>query len=166
MILKALSLLQPWASLVAIGAKRIETRSWLTLYRGPLVICASRAWTNEARALFYRAPFCQVLLPHFTEHWQMPVGRAVCLVDLVGCYRIHDDPDLQFSQICREQWQRERTFGDFAEDRFAWALANVRRWAEPFAVRGQLGLFNLDVPDDLLPPDLSRQAAQAQEAAG
>jgi hypothetical protein len=37
---KALTLHQPWAQLVAIGAKRIETRSWSTRYRGPLAIHA------------------------------------------------------------------------------------------------------------------------------
>jgi len=39
MILKALSLWQPWASLMALGVKRIETRSWQTQHRGPLIIC-------------------------------------------------------------------------------------------------------------------------------
>lgn len=32
--MKALSLTQPWATLMAIGAKRIETRSWGAAYRG------------------------------------------------------------------------------------------------------------------------------------
>jgi len=38
---KALTLHQPWASLIAVGAKRIETRSWSTSYRGPLAIHAA-----------------------------------------------------------------------------------------------------------------------------
>ena len=39
--MKVLTLTQPWATLVAIGAKRIETRSWATKYRGPLLIHAA-----------------------------------------------------------------------------------------------------------------------------
>lgn len=39
--MKALSLRQPWASLVADGRKTIETRTWRTRYRGPLAIHAS-----------------------------------------------------------------------------------------------------------------------------
>ncbi len=39
--MKALTVWQPWATLVAIGAKRIETRSWSTSYRGPLAIHAA-----------------------------------------------------------------------------------------------------------------------------
>jgi len=40
--MKALTLHQPWASLIALGAKTIETRSWSTTYRGPLAIHAGR----------------------------------------------------------------------------------------------------------------------------
>lgn len=39
--MKVLTLHQPWASLVALGVKTIETRSWSTKYRGPLAIHAA-----------------------------------------------------------------------------------------------------------------------------
>lgn len=39
--MKALTLWQPWATLVALGVKTIETRSWSTSYRGPLAIHAA-----------------------------------------------------------------------------------------------------------------------------
>ena len=59
MMIKAVSLLQPWASLIAAGAKKFETRSWSTTYRGPLLICASRplgvavavAWLSDCRLM-------------------------------------------------------------------------------------------------------------------
>lgn len=37
---KALTIRQPWATLIALGVKTIETRSWRTNYRGPLAIHA------------------------------------------------------------------------------------------------------------------------------
>src|SRR5262245_57524232 len=40
--MKALSVRQPWASLIASGKKTIEVRSWRTHYRGPLLICAAK----------------------------------------------------------------------------------------------------------------------------
>jgi len=40
--IKALSVKQPWAQLIADGRKTIETRSWQTDYRGPLLICAAK----------------------------------------------------------------------------------------------------------------------------
>ena len=39
---KALTIAQPWATLVAIGAKQIETRSWQTNYRGDIAIHAGK----------------------------------------------------------------------------------------------------------------------------
>lgn len=42
--MKALTIRQPWASLIALGVKHIETRSWSTRYRGPLAIHAGKAW--------------------------------------------------------------------------------------------------------------------------
>lgn len=41
--MKALTIRQPWASLIAAGVKTIETRSWSTEYRGPLAIHAGKA---------------------------------------------------------------------------------------------------------------------------
>ncbi len=40
--MKALSAKQPWANLIAAGEKTIETRTWATRYRGPLLIVSSR----------------------------------------------------------------------------------------------------------------------------
>ena len=40
--MKALTLHQPRASLVALGVKTIETRGWSTTYRGPLLIHAGK----------------------------------------------------------------------------------------------------------------------------
>jgi hypothetical protein len=40
--MKAITIWQPWASLIAIGAKQYETRSWETKYRGPIAIHAAK----------------------------------------------------------------------------------------------------------------------------
>lgn len=37
----ALSIKEPWASMIRAGRKTIEIRTWATKYRGPLLICAS-----------------------------------------------------------------------------------------------------------------------------
>ena len=59
--MKALSIKQPWANLIAAGKKTIETRYWNTWHRGPLLIVSSK-----------RPPI-------------MPAGYAVAIVDLVEC---------------------------------------------------------------------------------
>lgn len=57
--IKALTLYQPWATLIAIGAKKIETRSWDTKYRGPLAIHASK--NEKFMKLSFLDPFFKVL---------------------------------------------------------------------------------------------------------
>jgi len=58
---KALTLTQPWAYLVAVGAKTIETRSWRATYRGPLAIHAAKGFPREAIELCFKEPFASVL---------------------------------------------------------------------------------------------------------
>jgi hypothetical protein len=52
MIMRALSLRQPWANFAAHGEKTIETRRWETPYRGWLLICATRE-----RVPYYAGPY-------------------------------------------------------------------------------------------------------------
>jgi len=40
--IKALSLKEPWASKILNGEKTIETRTWKTKHRGPLLLCCSQ----------------------------------------------------------------------------------------------------------------------------
>src|ERR1700722_11217024 len=68
---KALSIRQSWASLIANGIKTIETRTWPTLYRGKLLICAAR--TRAA----------------FGEPSDLPTGVAVAIVRLVDVRPMH-----------------------------------------------------------------------------
>lgn len=42
MLVKALSIRQPWAWLIVHGHKNIENRTWTTKHRGPLLIHASK----------------------------------------------------------------------------------------------------------------------------
>ena len=46
--MKALTLTPPWATLVALGHKRVETRSWRTQSRGPLAIHAAKGFPTSA----------------------------------------------------------------------------------------------------------------------
>ena len=55
--MKAISICQPWATLIAIGAKRFATRSWKTDYRGLLAIHAGKTKVPLAMSLCDRDPF-------------------------------------------------------------------------------------------------------------
>ncbi|MFL5577327.1 MAG: ASCH domain-containing protein [Gemmatimonadaceae bacterium] len=63
--MKALTLTQPWATLVAIGAKTIETRSWPTHYRGEVAIHAAKGFPDWARQIVDGEP--ESLMVSYTE---------------------------------------------------------------------------------------------------
>lgn len=66
--MKALSVRQPWASLIAQGKKTIEIRSWLTRHRGELAIVASKGISRQGIALY---------------DIREPRGAVVCVVDVL-----------------------------------------------------------------------------------
>ena len=140
--MKALSLTQPWATLVAIGSKRIETRSWGTGYRGPLAIHASKGFPKEARAHCDDQPFlmelCGFFGPEF-EPGQLPTGAVVGLTSITDCLRMTPEWIATIAEP-------ERSFGLYEPGRFAWLLGPVEWLAEPVQVKGSLGLWELDWP--------------------
>jgi hypothetical protein len=149
--IKAISLYQPWATLVAIGAKKIETRSWSTNYRGPLAIHAAKKWTGALKQIALDEPFKSALagavgqqitfLPG-SDCITLPLGKIVAVCRLANCLRAE-----AVTRIVHVSAQ-ELAFGDFEAGRFAWMLDNVRPLFEPVAYTGERGFF--DVPYELL----------------
>jgi hypothetical protein len=144
---RAISLWQPWASLIAVGAKRIETRSWATSYRGPLAIHAAKKWDREQKRIAVTEPFRSALarvhdiesLPGL-DSVSLPLGKIVAVCRLVSCAAIRTDADIP--------GHPEALFGDYTPGRFAWHLTNVFRLDQPIPFTGAQGFFN--VPDALL----------------
>lgn len=46
--MKALSVKQPWANMIASGIKTIEFRQWTTRYRGPILIVVAKKLRTES----------------------------------------------------------------------------------------------------------------------
>jgi hypothetical protein len=150
--IRALTLTQPWATLVAIGAKQVETRSWGTDYRGPLAIHAAKRFPTAARALcvsgpwFGRSKFSEVLRaarirgPVEDERrystGALPLGKVLAIVELVDVRPI-TSPDAFGHPL----GDNEVAFGDWTPGRFRWVLADVRPLPEPIPARGALGLW-------------------------
>lgn len=84
--MKAISLLQPWASLVVMGVKKIETRSWSTPYRGTILIHASQ---GKAGSIFVRDPPFSKYIPDFKA---LPFGAIIGEVTLTAILRVEDLP--------------------------------------------------------------------------
>ena len=70
----AISLLQPWASLVVMGIKKIETRNWGTKHRGTILIHASQ---GKAGSMFAAEPPFKKYIPDFKKlHFVAIIGEA------------------------------------------------------------------------------------------
>lgn len=143
--MKALSLTQPWATLVAIGAKRIETRSWYTSYRGPLAIHASNGYPRWAMSVCLEEPFRTAL-----HDVPGPLAPAACRGLIVATCRLVDcrlivETDLARTVNTNRRMlppsEPERSFGDYAAGRYAWILDNVQALTEPIPAKGKLGLW-------------------------
>jgi hypothetical protein len=147
--LKAITLWQPWASLIVTGAKKIETRSWSTRYRGPLAIHAAQTWNNELDALMSYwhiqgglAPLKGQPLDLKFETWagvhgeDLPKGCIIAICDLIDCRPA--------GEFMVKEIEIEKNFGDFTPGRFGWILSNVRPLENPIYIKGSQGLWNWD----------------------
>ena len=128
-----ISLWQPWASLMAWGLKRNETRHWSTRYRGPLLIHAAKKWTQEQKALCMQWPFHECL----ADRGVLPLGNIVGKVVLMDVKRTEDVID-------DELMGYESYFGNYGMGRYAW-LTEKAVALPPIPWRGAQGFFDVFV---------------------
>lgn len=134
--MKALSIIQPWASLIAVGIKDIENRTWRTNYRGEFLIHASAkrlpaGWTALTSEQYAAAT--RLVNPYGKENdvKQLPVSAIIGKARLVDCVLNH--PSV---------WAEKGVWN--------WALADVQLFSTPILnVNGRLGFWEFD--DALLP---------------
>lgn len=160
MKIRVVSLTEPWASLVVIGAKRIETRSRKLLSEpGPLAIHAAKSmpdWAvDELESRLFAAPLMDAgILP---KHWHTRMahserdnlargsfhrGHIIGLVDFVEAFRFTPESIGPIEPA-------ERAYGDYSLNRWGLSLANPRRLAQPIPARGHQGIWYFDLPEGL-----------------
>jgi activating signal cointegrator 1 len=161
--MKVISLLQPWASLVVLGHKKIETRSWNTKYRGELLIHAS-ASKKMAKFFIDVEPFQGVFEKHFD--WlipnidELPFGAIIGKVNLIDTFHTEDaetiinhSEDLfeiintKDNKAFEKAVTKEIAFGDYSPNRYGWLLSNPIVFDNPIPAKGMLGLWEFDKMD-------------------
>lgn len=159
--MKAISLWQPWASLIAFQEKTIETRSWATGYRGLLVIHAAKIRTDREQVASLLNPAIRRALAagqgtEVADFAALPFGRYVAVARLVSCARIVEDgseirlrntqtdPGLLARYEARLRETDEEAFGHYADGRYAWLLDDVRPLPRPVVAAGQRQLWTPD----------------------
>jgi activating signal cointegrator 1 len=153
--IRSLTLHQPWASLMALGLKRYETRSWQTPYRGKIAIhAAKRLLDDAALETTWKAEKLtdQKLNPC---DFKYPLGCIVAIANVTDCLpmssrspepgQIHHFENGSFATA---RWQvlihamspLERAMGDWQVGHYAWKLENVVALPTPIPFKGAQGL--------------------------
>jgi activating signal cointegrator 1 len=117
---KALSVRQPWASLIVCGLKTVEIRTWQTTHRGPLYIHASKSLDEMAMNRF------QLDGP--------PTGALLGTVELV---KVEPFTPAMWDELADKHLDN----GAFMPGLYAWHLVDARPLSEPIAYRGDRNLF-------------------------
>ena len=138
--MKAISLLQPWAALVVMGGKKIETRNWATKHRGTILIHASQ---GKVGSIFASEPPFKKYIPHFKK---LPFGALIGEATITDVIRIEDleMPDELINHLTME----EKAFGDYSKGRYAWILEDHKQFDKPIPARGTLSIW--EYPDENL----------------
>jgi hypothetical protein len=145
--MKVLTLIQPWATLIALGEKKIETRSWRTSYRGPMLIHAGKKVDKEACEEYFIKEELQL---HGYIDKNLPTGLIIAKCNLVNCLKIENPvyesgifkPKLSNGDTV--MIHNEYYFGDYTPGRYAWILENIELLKQPIPAKGQLSLWNYE----------------------
>jgi len=133
-VTRAISLTQPWATLMAIGAKQVETHSWSwrTLEGTWLAIHAAKRFPRECVTLCYQRPFCDALAASGIEDLRnLPTGAAIAIARYGNC--------VPTTMASAKLSKSELAFGNYSPGRWAWVFYEVRRLREPIPMKGRWG---------------------------
>jgi activating signal cointegrator 1 len=132
--MKALSLIQPWATGIMAGNKKIETRSWKTDYRGRIAIHASKGFPKWARE-FAETEAALGRIPS-----RLPFSQIVGFATITDMRRTEE--------IGPQITALERLYGDYSPGRWGWLLEDIIPLELPIPCKGALGLW--EVPEGIV----------------
>ncbi len=142
-VIRGLTLWQPYATLIAVGAKQYETRSWPApdwLIGKPLLIHAAKRFDDQVladvhrvrRVLFAANEYAAPDHPAANWSWGETLGSVLAVAVLDAC-----EPAVgQYTDL-------EKQVGDFGPDRYAWRLRPVHSLVRPAPWKGAQGLWTV-----------------------
>ena len=136
--MKAITIYDPWATLIKLKEKKYETRSWATKYRGQIWIHA--AVTTRYADLGFQAPFFTALKPIHSDvngHTGLEFYPAciIAVATLTDCVEITPE-------FIKTLSEKELAFGDYTIGRYAWELDNVVPLEQPIPMKGKQRIWN------------------------
>lgn len=153
--MRAITLYQPWALLIALLLKRFETRHWATAWRGNIAIHAGAErsdWNALQRELnHYRSgkytsgngsladiyyQYQTGLLPNgLALNEPMPFSAVLCICKIADCIEMTP-------AFIAQQTREERAVGGWVPGRFAWQLEMVEVFPQPIPAKGGQGIWH------------------------
>lgn len=156
---KALSIKQPWASLIAHGIKDIENRTWKTNFRGRIYIHTSGKWTAESAEISINNPNVKQALESVGMIHKYDVesighkgysfsglihGAIIGEVDIVDC--VIDHPSIWAEKISESNYQIAAILNVNPKPIYNWVLANAVLYEKPILhVKGKLSFWEPDI---------------------
>ena len=132
--MKALTISQPYASLISSGEKFVENRTWETKYRGPLAIHAGKGTQYMTAAEMVAEG--------------LPTGQIIATGDLQACVELEWSRKIYEERIGWDlvdlpSWLTlpELLMHEYTEGPWCWIITNVQK-IEPVVIAGKLGLWN------------------------
>ena len=150
----AITLHQPWASLIALGIKTVETRSWpapVRLLGQDIAIHAAKLVMREPGSALDA-----VMVGRVGEDWRgvIPAGMVVATATLAGMARVErvnlvhncatHEPGTEAGCAVGKRETRIDPWGDFSPGRWLWFLTEVRPLPEPIPAVGRQAFWQWD----------------------
>jgi len=159
--MRCITIREPYATLVAIEAKKIETRSWKApdwLIGQRIAIHAAKGLTENEWSIAKCSPGFPEALKDSPWFWDSALpkfafpetrGKVIATAVLADCLVF---TPFNVSKIVAEfgAGVPELRFGDFTPGRYGWLLRDVQRLPEPIPARGELGIWTWDAPEGLV----------------
>jgi hypothetical protein len=137
--MRSISLWEPWATLVALGRKRIETRGRKTDVRGPILIQAADRWTGEQHDTMLRLQAHGLVDLELSRLWagrfEKTRGKILAMVTLGWCV-----PTKAVLSQCSEE---EQQYGNYAAGRYAWGFLEHVRFSHMIPNKGKQGFWHV-----------------------
>lgn len=135
--MKAITICQPYAELIACGEKRVENRTWPTRHRGQIYIHAgkNRQWLDTE----FTKDGYEIDRPTGIYLEMMDFGALIATANLIDCLPI--DPVMRGAYDEQYPWLRAHKH---ASGPWCWVLDYVRRLPQPIPYRGAQGLFDAE----------------------
>ena len=124
--MKALTIKEPWATLIIDGYKKYEFRSWKTNYRGKILIHAGMSKEKD-------------MLEKFKDYnLNCSKGMIIGEAFLTDCILVTKEFEGALLKIDKT------VYGKPHEMKYAWKLENIIKYDEPIPIKGKLGLWNYE----------------------